>query len=318
MMVVHRKTGKWEHRIFGDLPEVLTTQHFLVMNNTRVFPARLRASRPGRQGQIEILLMREEGEDSWLALVRPGRKALIGQRLQIGSLAAVVAGVRPDGVRLLRFEQPEDLPAIIESMGEPPLPPYIERQIGEDLSEDRQRYQTIYAKCSGSVAAPTAGLHFTPEVFRRLEARAIERCEILLHVGYGTFQPVRAEEVEDHRMAPEYFELSDQTAAWIRARKSAGRLLIAVGTTTTRALEYWARQAAYPASGVSGFCDLFIHPGYEFRLLEGLLTNFHLPRSTLLMLVSALGGKDLILDCYREAVREEYRFFSYGDCMLIL
>ncbi len=180
------------------------------------------------------------------------------------------------------------------------------------------RYQTVYARHSGSVAAPTAGLHFMPEMLRRLDSEGIGRCEILLHVGYGTFQPVRVDVVEDHRMASEYFEVSDRAAKWILEHVAAGMILTAVGTTTTRALEHWARQNEYPGSGMTGFCDLFIHPGHDFKLVGALLTNFHLPRSTLLMLVAAFAGRELILDCYHEAVREEYRFFSYGDCMLIL
>jgi S-adenosylmethionine:tRNA ribosyltransferase-isomerase len=318
MMVVHRKSGKWEHRTFRELPEILTPDHFLVLNNTRVIPARLRAGRPGRVEQIEILLIREETPGIWSALIKPGRKAPAGQVLNVGSQIAVVVEVRTDGSRCLRFERPDELPSLMDQLGEPPLPPYIERQVGEDLSQDKLRYQTVYAREAGSVAAPTAGLHFTPEVLKRLQAGGIERCEILLHVGYGTFQPIRVEDVENHRMASEYFEITDRIAAWLQGRKSSGKLLTAVGTTTTRVLEYWARQEEYPDSGVSGFCDLFIYPGFEFRLLNGLLTNFHLPRSTLLMLVCAFAGHEFMLDCYREAVKEEYRFFSYGDCMLIL
>jgi S-adenosylmethionine:tRNA ribosyltransferase-isomerase len=318
MMVVRRKSATWEHRAFRHLPEILTPEHFLVLNNTRVFPARLRAHRPGKEEQIEVLLAREETPGIWSALVKPARKAAPGQELQIGSLKASVREVRPDGIRCLRLDNPQDLPSVLETQGEPPLPHYIRRPIGADLSEDKRRYQTVYAKHSGSIAAPTAGLHFTPEILKRLEHGGIQRCEILLHVGYGTFQPVRVENVDDHRMAPEYFELSDDAARRIREQKSAGRLLTAVGTTTTRVLEFWARQAEYPHAGLSGFCDLFIRPGFEFRLLDGLLTNFHLPRSTLLMLVCAFVGRDFMLECYHEAVREEYRFFSYGDCMLIL
>ena len=318
MMVVHRDSGRWEHRRFLDLPGILTPRHFLVMNNTRVFPARLRASRPGRREDIEVLLVREEKPGCWSALLKPGRKAPRGQKLQLGPLEAEVEEVREDGVRLLRMERPSAVPEAIERLGEPPLPPYIERRPGENLFQDKQRYQTVYAKHSGSVAAPTAGLHFTAGMLERLESGGIERCEILLHVGYGTFQPVRVEEVDDHRMASEFFEIPEQAAAWIRGRKSAGKLLTAVGTTTTRALEYWATLPEFRDSGASGFCNLFIHPGCEFRLVDALMTNFHLPKSTLLMLVAAFAGRELILECYREAVREKYRFFSYGDCMLIL
>jgi S-adenosylmethionine:tRNA ribosyltransferase-isomerase len=318
MMVVRRKPATWEHRAFRDLPEILTPEHFLVLNNTRVFPARLRACRPGREEQIEVLLAREERPGVWSALVKPARKAAPGQELRVGTLRAFVDEARPDGTRCLRFENPQDLNSAVESIGEPPLPPYIRRRIGEDLSEDRRRYQTVYARHTGSIAAPTAGLHFTEQVLDRLDQRGVRRCEILLHVGYGTFQPVRVENVEDHRMASEFFEVSDQAARCIREQKSAGKLLTAVGTTTTRVLEFWARQADPPSSDLTGFCDLFIRPGFEFRLLDGLLTNFHLPRSTLLMLVCAFAGREFMLDCYREAVKEEYRFFSYGDCMLVL
>jgi S-adenosylmethionine:tRNA ribosyltransferase-isomerase len=318
MMVVRRKPATWEHRAFRDLPDILTPEHFLVLNNTRVFPARLRARRPGKQERIEVLLAREEAPGIWTALVKPGRKAALGQEFQIDTLKASVSEVRPGGLRCLSFEKPEDLQSVIDKRGEPPLPHYIRRRIGEDLEEDRRRYQTIYARTAGSIAAPTAGLHFTPQILERMERRGIRRREILLHVGYGTFRPVRVEDVEDHRMDPEYFEISDDTAGWIHRQKSAGRLLTAVGTTTTRALEFWAQRPEFPHAGLSGFCDLFIRPGFEFRLLDGLLTNFHLPRSTLLMLVCAFADREFMLECYHEAVREEYRFFSYGDCMLIL
>jgi S-adenosylmethionine:tRNA ribosyltransferase-isomerase len=208
--------------------------------------------------------------------------------------------------------------AHFEKMGETPLPPYIRRNKGHLLPEDKSRYQTIYAAHTGSVAAPTAGLHFTPETFQRLQARGIDRCEILLHVGYGTFQPVRCEEIEEHKMEPEYFEVTESSASEIRRHLSGGRRLVAVGTTTTRVLEHLAHRPEFPAGGASGFCNLFIRPGFDFRALSGLLTNFHLPRSTLLMLVCAFGGHNFILECYNAAVSDGYRFFSYGDCMLIL
>jgi S-adenosylmethionine:tRNA ribosyltransferase-isomerase len=203
-------------------------------------------------------------------------------------------------------------------MGEPPVPPYIHRAKGQDLSEDRSRYQTVYARHSGSVAAPTAGLHFTDEIFRRLEARGVAVCELLLHVGYGTFQPVRCDEIEGHQMEPEYYQLDASTAERIQRYKTEGRKLIAVGTTTTRCLEFLARSEDSPQHASSGFCNLFIRPGFEFRMLDGLLTNFHLPQSTLFMLVCAFAGRELMLDCYREAISRDYRFYSYGDCMLIL
>ncbi len=318
MMVVWRQSGKRDHLRFRDLPDVLGPEHFLVVNNTRVFPARLRACRRGRSEEIEILLLREINPNDWLALAKPARKTPKGQILTIGELSAEVIEVRDSGGRVLRFEPGADLHAEFERMGEPPTPPYIHRKRGEDLAEDRTRYQTVYARHSGSVAAPTAGLHFTEEVFRRLEARGIPVCEVLLHVGYGTFQPVRCENITEHKMEPEYYELGQETADRIKGLKSEGRQLIAVGTTTTRCLEFLARQENPLDHESSGFCDLFIYPGFEFKLLDGLLTNFHLPKSTLFMLACAFAGRELMLDSYREAIAKGYRFYSYGDCMLLL
>jgi S-adenosylmethionine:tRNA ribosyltransferase-isomerase len=318
MMVVDRRTGTWQHRIFRDLPDILSPQHLLVMNNTRVFPARLRASRPGKSEEIEILLVRETGPREWIALLKPGRKAPEGQLLLSGDLEAEVLKVREDGTRVLRFLFAGDLMAEFERIGAPPLPPYIHRPKGTGSSEDRDRYQTIYADKAGSVAAPTAGLHFTNDVLRRLDEKGIARCEILLHVGYGTFQPVRCEDIAAHRMDPEYFEVSDSAAARIRSRLDREQHLIAVGTTSTRVLEHLALAQHSLSSGASGFCSLFIYPGFQFRAVSGLLTNFHLPRSTLFMLVSAFAGRDLMLQCYSDAIANNYRFFSYGDCMLIL
>ena len=318
MMVIRRETGGREHCRFRDLPEILGPEHFLVINNTRVFPARLRASRPGKREEIEILLLKEIGAGDWLVLAKPGRKAPRGQELTIGGLSARVLEAQESGSRILRFTPNTDLHTVFEKIGEPPIPPYIHRTKDQDLSEDRARYQTVYARHRGSVAAPTAGLHFTDDVFRRLEARGVAACEILLHVGYGTFQPVRCENIESHRMEPEYFRIDASTADRIRSYKTEGRRLIAVGTTSTRCLEYLAREKNPLQKQIEGFCDLFIYPGFEFRMLDGLLTNFHLPQSTLFMLVCAFAGRELMLDCYREAISRDYRFYSYGDCMLIL
>jgi len=317
-MVVDRRAGAWQHRRFAELPDILDSNHFLVLNNTRVFPARLRGCRPGKKEKIEILLVRETAPRDWIALLKPARKAIAGTLLEIGSLRAQVLEVRQDGSRILRFQGADDLMARFEETGEPPLPPYIVRERGHDFLADRSRYQTIYAAHTGSVAAPTAGLHFTPGIFERLEARGVARCEILLHVGYGTFQPVRCEDIEEHRMEPEYFEITDATANTMRRHLAQGRRLIAVGSTTTRVVEHLARQENFLQGESAGFCDLFIRPGFQFRALSGLLTNFHLPRSTLFMLVSAFAGRELMLECYNAAVSENYRFFSYGDCMLIL
>ena len=234
MMVVWRKTGKREHHIFRDLPEILSSEYFLVVNNTRVFPARLRAFRPGKQEDIEILLLREIAPRDWLALFKPARKTRPGERIIIGGLPAVILEARESGTRVFRFESDRDLRQMFEELGEPPIPPYIHREKGQDLSEDRSRYQTVYARHSGSVAAPTAGLHFTDAIIRRLNNRGIPICEVLLHVGYGTFQPVRCEKVQDHPMEPEYYEVDTATARRICSYKSEGRRLMAVGTTTTR------------------------------------------------------------------------------------
>ena len=318
MMVVWRDTGRREHRIFSDLPDILDSDSFLVVNNTKVFPARLRASRPGKQEEIEILLLKELGPLDWLALVKPARKAPPGQELIIGRLPAKVMGARESGSRVFRFESGTNLSQLFEKIGEPPIPPYIHRKRGQDLSEDRVRYQTVYARHSGSVAAPTAGLHFTEEVFRRLGERSIPVCEVLLHVGYGTFQPVRCENIEHHHMEPEYYRIDATTLEKIKNYKDNGLRLVAVGTTTTRCLEFLARQENGLTQASSGLCNLFIYPGFEFKVLNGLLTNFHLPRSTLFMLACAFAGRDLLLDCYREAISRDYRFYSYGDCMLVL
>jgi S-adenosylmethionine:tRNA ribosyltransferase-isomerase len=318
LMVVWRRTGKREHCNFRELPEILGPEHFLVINNTRVFPARLKAHRPGKIEEIEILLLNELNPRDWRALVKPARKAPLGQKFEIGELSARVTEVLEFGRRVFRFEPKPNLKELIERIGEPPLPPYIRRDGRKDWAEDKTRYQTVYARHTGSIAAPTAGLHFTDSVLQRLRDRGTPICELLLHVGYGTFQPVRSENIEEHRMEPEYFEVEESTAAQIRAYKTEGRHLIAVGTTTTRCLEFLARDKNPLRHASAGFCDLFIYPGFDFRLVDALLTNFHLPQSTLFILVCALAGRELMLDCYQEAVAENYRFFSYGDCMLIL
>ena len=318
LMVVWRETGRREHHVFRELPDIITERHFLVANNTRVFPARLRAARPGKDEEIEILLIRELPDGEWSSLTKPARKTPLGQDLILGDTSAKVVAITESGSRILRFEDGSDLMQTIEKIGEPPLPPYIRRQKKDDFTEDRTRYQTVYARTVGSVAAPTAGLHFTDDIFRRLRERDIPVFEILLHVGYGTFQPIRCEEVEHHRMESEYFRVEAETLESIRGHKASGRRLIAVGTTTTRCLEFIARHQYPPGQGAQGECDLFIYPGFQFRMLDGLITNFHLPRSTLFMLASAFAGRELMLDCYREAIRCQYRFYSYGDCMLIL
>ncbi len=318
MMVVQRQSGTVEHLRFRDLPDVLDSEHFLVINNTRVFPARLHGCRPGKSEMIEVLLLRELKPGDWFALVKPARKAPLGQKLLIGELSAHVQEITESGSRVFRFEPGIDLLEAFEKIGEPPIPPYIHRKANQDLREDRLRYQTVYARHSGSIAAPTAGLHFTEDVFQRLKAHGTEVCELLLHVGYGTFQPVRCNHIEEHQMDEEYYRLDSANASRIKDLKAEGRFLIAVGTTTTRCLEFLARKENPLEHASDGFCNLFIYPGFQFRILDGLLTNFHLPRSTLFMLVCAFAGRELMLNCYRQAIAEKYRFYSYGDCMLIL
>jgi len=303
MLVLDRASGSIQDRIFRDFPDLLKPGDCVVVNNTRVFPARLFARRRSGPAAIEVLLTRRQPDDPavWEALVKPGRKIPTGTTLCFdeGLQAQVIA--RGDfGARTLRFSSNADLMAAFERIGHVPLPPYIHRP---DRAADRDDYQTVYARLSGSVAAPTAGLHFTPEILALIPNLA----QITLHVGPGTFQPVRSERVEDHRMHSEYYEILPEAAARIR---EASRV-VAVGTTTVRALEHSAR-------GGSGEADLFIHPGFEFRVVGTLLTNFHLPRSTLLMLVAAFAGRERVLEAYRHAVAERYRFYSYGDCMLIV
>jgi len=318
MMVVRRSSGTVAHRFFRELPDLLEPEQLLVLNHTRVIPARLRARRPGQQEQIEILLIQQKEEFVWRALVRPARKAVPGRALQVRHLTADVLEIEEDGSRILRFQGCANLAAELEKIGSPPLPPYIRRNHREDLSEDKARYQTVYARHSGSVAAPTAGLHFTREIIDRLSKHGVQMCEILLHVGYGTFKPVRCEEVADHRMEPEYFEVGDDAAQRIAGARAAGRRLVAVGSTVTRVLEHLGKTGWEPGTPASGYSSLFIYPGHQFCMIDALLTNFHLPRSTLFMMVCAFAGLELMRDCYRQAIREGYRFFSYGDCMLIL
>jgi len=307
MLVLDRATGSIEDRAFREFPDQLRAGDCVVVNNTRVFPARLFAQRASGPARIEVLLTRQSSEDPavWEALVRPGRKVGAGETLRFEQgLEAVVLGRGEYGERTLRFSGSADLFAAIERIGHVPLPPYVRRP---DETADRAAYQTVYARHHGSVAAPTAGLHFTPEILNRIENLA----EITLHAGLGTFQPVRSETVEEHRMHQEWFEIGSEAAARVRAAKR----VVAVGTTTVRALEHAARAGTLQAA--SGDTGIFIYPGFEFRSTGALLTNFHLPRSTLLMLVCAFGGREHVLGAYRHAVERRYRFYSYGDCMLI-
>jgi S-adenosylmethionine:tRNA ribosyltransferase-isomerase len=311
LMVIDRGTGEISHHRFHELPDRLLPDDLLVLNDTRVLPARLRATKPNGTA-IEILLLQPVDAACWEALIRPARRCPPGTRLILdeGKFEAAVEGVGALGKRLLRFSpEGSGFWAELERLGQVPLPPYIRRAATE---EDRRRYQTVFAEQAGSVAAPTAGLHFTDAILRR-----IRHCRITLHVGYGTFRPLEAERIEDHRMDAEAFILPADAASAIGSQQEAGNRVIAVGTTTTRTLEHVIRTHGKIVEA-SGTTDLFIYPGFQFRAIDGLITNFHLPGSTLLLLVSAFAGTDLTRHAYETAVRERYRFYSYGDAMLIL
>lgn len=338
MLLLDRSTGAWQDRTFAQLPHLLRGDELLVINNTRVLPARLfgyraglRAEPPGKHShasrefvsaQIEVLLTRQLAEDTWQALVRPGRKVPVGERIIFGSgeLEAEVLARGELGLREIRLQARDgNVRAAIERFGHIPLPPYIDRA---DEPEDRARYQTVFARQTGAVAAPTAGLHFTPAILDALRARGIEICEITLHVGLGTFQPIHADEIEGHHMHGEEYEITEAAAAHIHAARAAGRPILAIGTTVVRALEDAAQKAAAASHAnvvAPGRAEatLFIQPGFDFRVVNQLLTNFHLPQSTLLVLVSAFAGRENILRAYAHAVETNYRFYSYGDCMLI-
>jgi S-adenosylmethionine:tRNA ribosyltransferase-isomerase len=341
MLHLQRTSGRFTDDTFRNFPQMLRPGDLLVMNNTRVFPARLFGCRSGAhaqpvssnnpaareflRGKVEVLLARQSDEDSfvWEALARPGRKLTPGERIFFGGeeteadhrLAAEIIAVGEFGERTLRFDPVPNLFAEIEQLGHVPLPPYISR---EDAPADRERYQTVYARERGSAAAPTAGLHFTPEILTAIRARAVEIAEITLHVGLGTFQPVHAERVEDHKLHRERYSISAEAAKAINSARDSKRRIIAVGTTSVRTLEFAASQS--PDGSIqpsSGEADIFIYPGYKFQVIDALLTNFHLPQSTLLMLVCAFAGKENVRQAYEHAVEEKYRFFSYGDCMLV-
>ena len=323
MLVVDRVRGAWEDRSFRDFPGYLRCGDRLVINNTKVIPARLFGRRAGVHattskklvsGLVEVLLLRKVHDRPlrWEALVRPGRKLRVGEQIQFpGGLLATIVEHRDLGLRVVEFEEAAGFYETLQRIGHTPLPPYIKRS---DENEDRDRYQTVYARQAGAVAAPTAGLHFTPEILAQIEQRGVVRVEITLHVGLGTFQPIAVEEVEKHHLHAEPFEMSEHSAVHLNKAKR----IVAVGTTAVRAIEQAVREGDGSFKARSGDTQLFIYPGFEFRAVHALLTNFHLPKSTLLMLVSAFAGRELMLDAYAHAVQEGYRFYSYGDCMLIV
>jgi len=335
LLVLHRRSGQVEHRGFRDLLKYLHPGDLLVLNNSRVIPARLHGMNAHTGGQFEILLLEENANNDWWVMVRPGKRARAGTRIivqdsrrQPSDVHATVIDKNDEGHRRLRFAGAPNIADLLDVLGEVPLPPYIVRTDKSRMEQDRWQYQTVFAQPPGSVAAPTAGLHFTESLLAEIAARGVQVGFLTLHVGLGTFAPVKAETIAAHTMHEERYELSEETARAINEAKGAGRRVIAVGTTTVRVLEALAAQVAHssPATVAAGAgkTRIFIHPPYNFKIVDVLLTNFHLPRSTLLMLVSAFAapndtrGRDLILSAYAAAIRERYRFFSYGDAMLIL
>ena len=330
LLVLERKSGKIAHRQFPDLLEFLNPGDVLVLNNSRVIPARLHGNNVKTGGKFEILLLEENAPNDWWAMMRPGKRAKIGTEIEVSrqesvarKIIATVIETNAEGHRRLKFSGPKNIFNELEKLGEMPLPPYIERTA--EKAEDKDRYQTVFAQTAGSIAAPTAGLHFTPELLNKIRALGVKICFVTLHVGVGTFLPVKAENIAEHKMHAEHFEIGEATVSAVNAAKKNGHRVIAVGTTATRTLESVARLNAGTLNLYNGKTDIFLFPPAEFQIVNALLTNFHLPESTLLMLVSAFAapgekshGRELILQTYAKAIRERYRFFSYGDAMLIL
>lgn len=314
LMVLERSTGAVEHKRFTDITGYLAPGDCLVVNNTRVIPARLYGVKEDTLAQVEVLLLKRRENDIWETLVRPGKKLKPGARVLFGDgiLTGEIVDIVEEGNRLVRFSYEGIFEEILDRLGQMPLPPYITHEL-----RDKNRYQTVYAKYDGSAAAPTAGLHFTEELLRNVRDNGVEIAEVTLHVGLGTFRPVKAENVLDHHMHSEFYRVSAEAAERINRAKREGHRVISVGTTSTRTLESAADENGFLREK-SGWTDIFIYPGYKFRVIDGLITNFHLPQSTLIMLVSAFAGQEHVLDAYREAVRERYRFFSFGDAMLVL
>ncbi len=314
LMVLDKETGDITHKHFYDILEYVNEGDCLVINNTRVIPARLYGSKEGTDAAIEILLLKRIDADTWECLTKPGKKARVGARISFGDgiLVGEIIDIVEEGNRLIRFEYDGIFEEILDKLGEMPLPPYITHKL-----QDKNRYQTVYAKYDGSAAAPTAGLHFTPELMEELRDKGIRIAEVTLHVGLGTFRPVKVENVLEHHMHSEYYEINEEACDIINSTKESGGKVISVGTTSTRTIESAADENGY-LTPKKGNTDIFIYPGYDFKVIDSLITNFHLPESTLIMLVSALAGRENVLSAYEEAVKEKYRFFSFGDAMLIM
>ena len=328
LLVLHKEDGRMEHTDFKHISEYLNPGDCLVLNNTKVIPARLFGEREGTQAKIEVLLLKRKENDVWETLVRPGKKAKPGARILFGGglLAGEVLEIVEDGNRLIKFTYEGIFEEILDRLGQMPLPPYITHQL-----QDKNRYQTVYAKEEGSAAAPTAGLHFTPELLEEIRAKGISIAEVTLHVGLGTFRPVKVAQVKEHHMHSEFYQMDEIAAKTINAAKQRGGRVVCVGTTSCRTVESVAmglREEREQENAIckegdvvrpgSGWTDIFIYPGYQFQVLDGLITNFHLPESTLVMLVSAFAGREHVLGAYQAAVEERYRFFSFGDAMLII
>lgn len=313
LMVLDRSSGEISHRIFREITDYLKPGDCLAVNNTKVIPARLYGVREDTGAKIELLLLKRKENDIWETLVKPGKKAKTGTKISFGEglLKGEIMDVIEEGNRLIRFSYEGIFEEILDALGQMPLPPYITHAL-----QDKNRYQTVYAKYDGSAAAPTAGLHFTPELLEQIQTMGVKIAEVTLHVGLGTFRPVKVSDVLSHHMHSEYFQIDAKAADLINQTKDAGGRIISVGTTSTRTLESAADKTGH-IKAQSGWTDIFIYPGYSFKVIDGLITNFHLPESTLLMLVSALAGRERILAAYQTAVKEKYRFFSFGDAMLI-
>ena len=314
LLVLDRESGKTQHRVFRDIIEYLNPGDCLVVNNTKVIPARLYGSKIGTDAKIEVLLLKRREHNVWETLVKPGKKCRVGARISFGEglLIGEVIDVVDEGNRLIRFEYEGIFEEILDKLGQMPLPPYIHHQL-----KDKNRYQTVYAKHDGSAAAPTAGLHFTPELLEEIKKQGVHIAHVTLHVGLGTFRPVKVEDVTDHHMHSEFYIVEPEQAELINRVKKEGGKIVAVGTTSCRTLESATDESGILKAG-SGWTEIFIYPGYQFKMIDRLITNFHLPESTLMMLVSALAGKDKIMAAYEEAVKERYRFFSFGDAMFIM
>ena len=313
LLVLDKESGAVSHHVFKDVIDYLNEGDCLVINDTKVLPARLIGAKVGTDAKIEVLLLKRKENNIWETLVKPGKKAKIGTKISFGDglLMGEVVDIVEEGNRLIQFTYEGIFEEILDQLGQMPLPPYITHHL-----EDKNRYQTVYAEHTGSAAAPTAGLHFTPELLEKIEKKGVDIARVTLHVGLGTFRPVKVDEITDHHMHSEFFRIEEEAATKINRAKDTGKKVICVGTTSCRTVESAADETGH-LKACSGWTEIFIYPGYQFKVLDSLITNFHLPESTLVMLVSALAGREYVLAAYEEAVKERYRFFSFGDAMLI-